>query len=229
MIKFLFLFLGCFAMVSVFPQDVIIMKSGEEIPAIVIEVGIEVIKYKKKDNQQGPTYSIAKSDVFMIKYANGTKEVFSTDKLQSEAMPEEPQRELTIYEGFWGPKVMKNGKDLTNTQVLDLMMSNNEGHAAWTEGKSTQTAGLFVGIPSASLLGWELGKTISGEPANAPVFIVGVVGTIAGSIMVLSASKKLNSAVSIYNSSISMGETPIEFNLNFGITENGFGLLLTLN
>lgn len=57
-------------------QDMITLKSGEDIEARVEEVGTEVIKYKKFDNQEGPTYSVEKSKVFMIRYANGTKEVF---------------------------------------------------------------------------------------------------------------------------------------------------------
>ena len=57
-------------------QDIIYKTDGDEIKAKVLEVS-EVIKYKKADNADGPTYSIAKQDVFMIKYANGTKEMFS--------------------------------------------------------------------------------------------------------------------------------------------------------
>ena len=61
-------------------QDVIVMKTGDEVKSKVLEVGINEIKYKKTDNPDGPTYTIAKSDVFMIKYENGSKEVFSNDQ-----------------------------------------------------------------------------------------------------------------------------------------------------
>ncbi|MFC2113319.1 hypothetical protein ACFLTA_08630 [Bacteroidota bacterium] len=227
--KVLILFFGCLAIVNLHSQDLIVMKSGEEIQAIVLEVGIEVIKYKKVDNQQGPTYSIVKSDVFMIKYANGTKDVFSPENIQPKPIPEESPSELTIYQGFWGPKVMMDGKDLSNTQVLDLLMSNDEAHAAWSAGKTTQNAGLFIGSVGAALLGWEIGKVISDVPVNTPIFLFGAVGTLAGSLMLVSANKNLNSAVSLYNSSISFGKTPLEFNLKFGVTQNGLGLLLTLH
>jgi hypothetical protein len=56
-------------------QDVIIKENGEEIQAKVIEVGTNEIKYKKFGNESGPTYTISKSELFLIKYANGTKEV----------------------------------------------------------------------------------------------------------------------------------------------------------
>lgn len=60
-------------------QDFIIKKNGDELSAKVQEVGTTEIKYKKFDNQDGPTYTILRTEVFMIKYANGTKEVFGAD------------------------------------------------------------------------------------------------------------------------------------------------------
>ena len=57
--------------------DVIVLKTGEEVNAKVTEVGQEEIKYKKCENLSGPTYSINKSEVFMIKYSNGTKDIIS--------------------------------------------------------------------------------------------------------------------------------------------------------
>jgi len=63
---------------NAFAQDVIVLKTGDEIKATVSEVAIDVIKYKKFENLEGPDYTIKKSDVFMIKYANGTKDVFNT-------------------------------------------------------------------------------------------------------------------------------------------------------
>lgn len=59
-------------------QDVITMKDGSELSVKVIEIGIDDIKYRKEDN--GPTYVMRKSDIFMIKYANGSKDVFKDVK-----------------------------------------------------------------------------------------------------------------------------------------------------
>ena len=65
---------------NVYTQDIIIKRNGEEIKSKVIEVGTTEIKYKKNDNINGPIFSIFKSDVFMIKYENGTKDVFNEEK-----------------------------------------------------------------------------------------------------------------------------------------------------
>lgn len=56
--------------------DIITFKNGEEVKAIVTEVGTSEVKYKKCDNKNGPIYSVKKSEVFMIKYANGSKDFF---------------------------------------------------------------------------------------------------------------------------------------------------------
>ena len=46
--------------------------------AKISEVGTSDVKYKKFDNLTGPTFTTAKTDLFMIKYANGTKDVFGS-------------------------------------------------------------------------------------------------------------------------------------------------------
>ncbi len=66
-----------FGVMTSFAQDVMIMRSGKEENVRVEEVGSESIKYKKMDNLDGPTYVVPKADVFMIKYANGAKDVFN--------------------------------------------------------------------------------------------------------------------------------------------------------
>lgn len=55
-------------------------KSGEDIQANVLEVTTTEIKYKKFESQNGPTYSILKSDVLMIRYKDGTKDIFAQEK-----------------------------------------------------------------------------------------------------------------------------------------------------
>lgn len=59
--------------------DMLLFRSGEEVSVKVLEIGTQEIKYKKCDNQQGPTISVLKSDVFMITYANGSKDVFKAE------------------------------------------------------------------------------------------------------------------------------------------------------
>ncbi len=58
-------------------QDKILLKNGDELNAKVIEITETEIKFKKIDNLVGPTRVIYKSEIFSIKYENGTKDVFN--------------------------------------------------------------------------------------------------------------------------------------------------------
>lgn len=60
-------------------QDVIIKLSGEEIRAKVEEVSDREVRYKKFSNREGPSYVIVSSEIFMIKYENGNRDLFQTD------------------------------------------------------------------------------------------------------------------------------------------------------
>ena len=63
--------------ISIYAQDVIFKKNGDEIKAKVEEIGSTDIKYKKFENLNGPSYTIAKSEVFIVKYENGTKDIIN--------------------------------------------------------------------------------------------------------------------------------------------------------
>lgn len=58
-------------------QDNITLKNGDEVKAKVIEINETEVKFKNFDNQEGPTRIFFKSEVFSIKYQNGTKDVFN--------------------------------------------------------------------------------------------------------------------------------------------------------
>lgn len=60
-------------------QDVLILKNGDELQTKITEVGISEVKYKMYDNQTGPIHVILKSEIFMIKYENGTKELIKSN------------------------------------------------------------------------------------------------------------------------------------------------------
>ena len=93
----------CISAVSVNAQDVITKKNGDEIQAKITEVGQNEIKYKRFDNPDGPVYTIGKSDVFMVKYENGTKDVFKEDPAaQSNVSKSNDNRE------FWNTNLWTN-------------------------------------------------------------------------------------------------------------------------
>lgn len=104
------LLLSTVFMGTVAAQDVITMKNGEEVKANVTEVTSSEIKYKRFDNPDGPTYTIRKSDAFMIKYKNGTKEVLESGN--GSASNDEG--------GFWKPNLWTNQTVMGVAPYYDL-------------------------------------------------------------------------------------------------------------
>lgn len=62
---------------STFAQDKIVKTNGDEFMARVLEIKLQEIVYQHPDSAEGKVYFIPKSDVFMVKYANGTKEIIA--------------------------------------------------------------------------------------------------------------------------------------------------------
>ena len=102
----LFTFTFCYS------QDVITKKTGDDLQVKIIEVGQSEIKFKKHDNQEGPIFTISKSDVLIVRYANGTKDIFDQENkkannLESATSTEDQYQKgqtdaSKYYEGYRG-------------------------------------------------------------------------------------------------------------------------------
>ena len=73
-------------------QDIIMLKTGDDIEALVEKVGDVEIEYRKWDNQTGPVYVVKTDKVFMIKYRNGFKQMFNTPAKPPQAQTEQTQQ-----------------------------------------------------------------------------------------------------------------------------------------
>jgi hypothetical protein len=70
-------------------QDMITKKDGSIIKAKITEVNEDNLKYKKADNPDGPSYTIAKDNIFSVTYANGQVEKFTTAESTAESESKE--------------------------------------------------------------------------------------------------------------------------------------------
>ena len=111
-------------------QDKIHLKNGGVIDAKVKEVSSDVIKYKKKDNPDGPNYTVKRREVESITYANGTKdEMDEMDEDDNDDRNPRDRRERAAREprsrrfGFSNEKYGKNIISLAPIQMA------NEGPA----------------------------------------------------------------------------------------------------
>lgn len=69
-----------------YSQDIIFLNNGDEIKAKVLEIHKTTIDYKRFSNIDGPSYHFDNSEIFMIKYASGEKDLFNTKNSTSSAI-----------------------------------------------------------------------------------------------------------------------------------------------
>jgi len=62
---------------SLYAQDIITLRNGNEVRARVTEISATEIRYLRFDNLDGPTRIIPRSDVFFIAYEDGTQEIIT--------------------------------------------------------------------------------------------------------------------------------------------------------
>jgi hypothetical protein len=98
--KILLLSVMLFLFFSTKAQDLIILKNTNEITAKIIEIGISEIKYKNFNNLDGPVYVMLKSDIFMIKYPNGDKDVFPADQPNDKFFSDKKNSYLSVAAGI---------------------------------------------------------------------------------------------------------------------------------
>ena len=101
--------------VTMFAQDIIIMKDGNEIQAVVQEVGTDDVKYKRFDNKNGPLCTQKKSEIFMIRYQNGAKDVFN--EVAPAPARRQPQTSANPQNNSYG---MKNNYQQQTQQLPEL-------------------------------------------------------------------------------------------------------------
>ena len=86
----------CFVIGLLHAQDIITKTNGDEIQAKVTEIGINEVKYNRFDNLSGPVYTIQKSDIFMITYKDGTKDVFGIQQKQTKPVVTPVQQQSPV-------------------------------------------------------------------------------------------------------------------------------------
>ena len=99
-------------------QDVITLKNGTDINALVQRIGDVEIEYKKFDNLNGPNYTLKKTEILMIRYENGSKDIFSEEVKPIETKDNiiisdsEKQNNTENIEKVYIPENAQNRKDI---------------------------------------------------------------------------------------------------------------------
>lgn len=120
-------------------QDVIVKKDGSTILSKVLEVNKTDIKYKKYSNQNGPIYTVDKSEIMAINYENGDKDDFSAYVIENKKSDMETK-------GYY-----KSSPSINNESII---ASYNINHSSLLINKGKKSKGCFVilGVGDNSIL-----------------------------------------------------------------------------
>lgn len=64
-------------------QDTIYKRNGDILFGKILEVNLSEVKFKNWNNLEGPTYSLLRAELFMIRYKNGSKDLFLEEQKAS--------------------------------------------------------------------------------------------------------------------------------------------------
>lgn len=103
------------------PQDVIVKKDQSTVMSKVLEITSTEIKYKKWSNQDGPTYSISRTDVVSINYENGEVENFTETRYDKHSNNVPQVQYLNSYMTKTGSSLFLNGRRLSDNEVQNLV------------------------------------------------------------------------------------------------------------
>lgn len=123
---------------SIFSQDIITKKSGEDIEAKVLEVTQTEIKYKKTNNIDGPTFTLAKTDILMIRYENGSKDIFN----QQENDVEKTNKTTTTNNNT------NENMTIRGMQDAKLNYKGKNSGAGWTSATTVLFSPILGAIPA---------------------------------------------------------------------------------
>lgn len=224
---------------AAFAQDIIVKKDGSDIKAIVLEVDLDIIKFKKYDNPNGPDYKIRISDIQEIIYENGTKDIFVKQQPQPETelqphMELEPEAALqpqtiqpseqpiaALPEIYYDGKVKKDGVKLKRREVLTLMAGNYEALDNYKSGRDLLIVGELVLVFSSYWFGKGIAGTMYGEEDALMIMTSASLGLAGGILIMVGGEQKVKKSVDLYNK-----KRNIAYQLDYGIIDNGIGFCL---
>ena len=143
----IFTFTLCFA------QDIITKKTSEDIQAKVLEVSTTEIKYKKSDNPNGPIFTILKSEVLMVRYENGTKDIFNEEKkIEATSNLSQSNEDLFTQGKLDASKYYKGYKGAGTGTLITSLLSPLVGLIPAIACSSTQPKEANLNYPNSDLI-----------------------------------------------------------------------------
>jgi hypothetical protein len=224
--KPLLMILLCFVQVVLNAQDTIYKRSGDIIPARVIEINTKEISYRRENLPDGPLYILDKNEVKKIKYKTGAVDSFTVYN-DVKAMPEELKNVGRIY--TYNEQLLKarlkgtylyHGTTISDTKAMLLAEAKNRD---WKnpelqseimkarKNKSLQYTSGFGGLGLGLLMAssgivYSINNPLDGQTPMMLLFANGIGAIVAGQIISVNFKirrvKHSNKAVDLYNQNL---------------------------
>lgn len=223
-------------------QDVIVKKDQSTIMSKVLEITSAEIKYKKWSNQDGPAYSIRRSEVLSINFENGEVETF-LESPKHQSNNDSPQSIINHQSGFmdinmWGKRLRLDGRVLSDEEVLSLV--GNEYYQLYKKGRDLGI-GFYVTFYSSFAFGGVASVMIrsvikGNEQHQAAAVVLSLLTAsdfVTSLILAARSSSKLRQVAEAYNNGqtrrISFSISPSVMRCEIPQSEGNCGLGLTLS
>ena len=92
-----FAIITMFLIFNVNAQDKIILKTGSDIEAKVLEIDKNTVRYKKFNNLEGPTFVTDRNEIHMITFENGENEIFDDGSKQPDNNDPSPNNSVRTF------------------------------------------------------------------------------------------------------------------------------------
>ena len=202
---------------AAFSQDTIVKNNGEYIECTVLDVNFTFVKCSKFNSQEETIYRIVTDDILKIVYMNGETTIFID-------VDDDSNVHLSTKNGFFSTGIYVGDKKLNPIQVRQLYDGTDEALSKYNSGRTFSTIGNVIALPSAFIMGYQLGKSIGGGEVNKDALAISGICTATGMIFILVGDGLIKKSVKIYNSEIN-SENSVQ--LNMGFTTSGIGLCLS--
>lgn len=133
------------AAINVAAQDIIVMRNGDEVEAKVVKVSSNEVEYHKWSNLEGPVYSVAKTDVFMVKYKNGEKDVFDNVTAKSDNAPKSESNSSE-------PQYVEAVPAANNQELISMYNKEVKIQTGKQNGKDADYCFPILGVASTSVM-----------------------------------------------------------------------------
>ena len=204
------LFMVCIP--TLWSQDNIILNNGIEIKAKVVEISDAYVKYQKPEDGKQLVLSIPRTDVFMVRYENGMKEVFAQKNavvMPSNTIRQNPPADPTDFDEDSSDFARIKRKKFNGPRIGVTMLSAGTS-ASYLEEKGKR--------PLLTQFGWQFeGRLFTVENISGIVEFVPMVGGFEQGLFIPSLSALIG---------IRSGENmPVEFALgpNFSVSADNHG------